>query len=59
MVLNKELTANFLEQSLNYLNNADHAWEHGEPASVVLELAKNAQENLRNAIARLEAHCGD
>lgn len=52
-------TGELLEQALNSLNDADHAWEHGKSASLVLELAKNAQENLRNVIARLEAHSGD
>lgn len=52
-------TGELLEKALNSLNNADHAWEHEEPASVVLELANEARDYLGSAIARLEAHCGD
>lgn len=59
MRVHEPSTGELLEQALNYLNDADHAWNHGKSASMVLELANNAQENLRNAIARLEAHCGD
>lgn len=52
-------TSELLEKALNSLNNADHAWEHDEPASVVLQLAKDARDSLLSAIARLETHCGD
>jgi len=34
-------------------------WEDGAPASTVLDTARRAAEELRQAIARLEAHTGD
>lgn len=52
-------TTDNIERALNALNNADHAWNHGEPASTVLMLCNEARDYLGSAIARLEAHCGD
>ena len=34
-------------------------WEDGASASTVLDTARRAAEELRQAIARLEAHTGD
>jgi len=52
-------TGQYLTDAYGTAHVAVMQWEYGAPASTVLDTARRAAEELRHAIARLEAHTGD